>query len=158
MTTSKTSHVQYPSTDENKKTYTTEVLDVRTDVYQLPKASVKVNVSPRGALLSISVQCHDAYGYQRELFIGRSRTAGTHEHTWGWSAYLHPFHGSEGRGEASQGVLVRFMARFVGLVENYPGLLFNDVDEHPGRPHSDGFVRLHTMLLMGADLSVTLLD
>lgn len=158
MATIKTSYVQYPSTEENKETYMAEVLDVRTDVYQLPKASVKVNVSPRGALLSISVQCHDAYAYQRELFVGRQRTPGTHEHTWGWNAYLHPFHGSEGKGEASQGVVQRFLARFVELIEQYPSLLFNDVDEHPGRPHSDGFVRLHTMLLMGADLSVTLLD
>lgn len=157
----RSSYVEFPSNGEYAIPIRSELIDVRTDVYQFEHASVKVEVSPKGKLISIRVQCSDAYRYQRELFVGKQRTPGTNDYTYGWSAYLHPFHGQEGNGETTEGITRRFMARFLELIEKYPSLMFNATDEikQPGkRPRAEGFVLLHTRLLFGAGLTVALLD
>jgi len=134
----------------------------------------------------LSVQCFDAYGYQRELSVHLQREAGAplnSRRTWVVHAYRHP--GRREITEVSGKVARAFIERFWELTRDYPSLLFNETGEHRRtddllaaidrdatgrelrrltddairgcRPCNEGFVRLHESLLDGAAPSVNLL-
>jgi hypothetical protein len=123
------------------------------------RATVKGN--PR--IIDVKVQISDAYGYQREFSVENRRIAGTSTFRWEANTYLHPYHTVDQVQVISEGVAKRFMERLIELVENYPSLVFNNsafTSHTPPRyrPRHEGFIRWHTALLNGANLSVKLLD
>lgn len=119
-------------------------------------------------LPKLSVQCIDAYGYQREWSLSLERAAGSVQCSWISHAYRHPGVRHIQPMEASKAK--KLIARFLELCQKYPTLLFND-GPRPltegamgnqnaviGQPRAQGFVRFHTALLDGAEPTVRLLD
>lgn len=149
-----TSTTHYPYGEGNK-----------VQVYRLPQTSFIVVRDPKkDNIVSVQVQCCDAYRYQREMKIQHTREGGapidsTSSYRWTVSAYQHPYHHKLDDWDGytvSRDVAMRLMERLVDLTLNYRTLLFNESTERlPAR--CEGFVRFHTALVNGVRPSVRLL-
>ncbi len=114
----------------------------------------KYSVATGKMMPKISVQILDAYRYQREWTLKfRYEPGNTKRCYWESHAYKHP--GQRHIEELSPAVAKRLWDRFIGMVEEYPTLLFNDADER--RARHEGFVHFHDALLCGTTPSCTLL-
>lgn len=100
------------------------------------------------------VQSIDAYGFQRELSVGKIHrydpATGKTRFFWECHAYQHP--GRREISEVSEYVATRFIAEFLKFCRSYPSLLFTET-----QPINRGFVALSERLLRGEKLSASML-